>query len=198
MLRLEGGSVRIPGSGGSAPIVLQAYAMSGAGWLPGLVRGGALPGETCVGGDVKRPLSRTCVRKYRWYGHLTRVPRSRSVELSLLTSGSCSRQRGRVPYRSSRPATQRQRAEIGDRIRSLRRSRQLSQEALGHLVGVGRESIMAIEGGRTGITLDAVLDIAYVLGVDVTWLFSDDWTQSEGSTAAPGVPLGHRGNTADD
>ncbi len=57
---------------------------------------------------------------------------------------------------------------------------------------------MAIEGGRTGITLDAVLDIAYVLGVDVTWLFSDDWTQSEGSTAAPGVPLGHRGNTADD
>ncbi len=47
---------------------------------------------------------------------------------------------------------------------------------------------MAIEGGRTGITLDAVLDIAYLLGVDVTWLFSDNWTLPEDADHAPGAP----------
>ena len=85
-------------------------------------------------------------------------------------------QRGEVPYRSARASTGRARAAIGDRVRSLRLARKLSQEALGHLVGVGRESIMAIEGGRTGITVDAIIDIAGALKVPVTWLFSDDWS----------------------
>ena len=39
---------------------------------------------------------------------------------------------------------------------------------------------MAIEGGLTGITLDAVLDIADALKVPVVWLFSDDWTVPAG------------------
>jgi transcriptional regulator with XRE-family HTH domain len=73
--------------------------------------------------------------------------------------------------------TIRRRAEVGDRVRSLRKWRKLSQEALGHLVGVGRESIMAIESGRSGVTLDVILDVAEVLRVPATWLLSDDWTR---------------------
>jgi DNA-binding XRE family transcriptional regulator len=81
-----------------------------------------------------------------------------------------------VPYRSSRPATIRRRAEVGDRIRSLRRRLKLSQEALGLTVGVDKRSIISIESGRAGITIDLAIDIADALHVPVTWLFSDDWT----------------------
>jgi transcriptional regulator with XRE-family HTH domain len=81
----------------------------------------------------------------------------------------------RVPYRSSRPATIRRREQIGDRIRSLRRGRNLTQRALGEIVGIDERSIGGIENGRTSITIDAALDIADALRVPVVWLFSDDW-----------------------
>lgn len=101
-------------------------------------------------------------------------------------------QRRHVPHRSTRHVTIRRRAEVGDRIRSLRESQTLSQEDLGLAAGVGRRSIINIEGGRSGITLDAVLDIAYALDVPPAWLFSDDRPLPEGGAGGgnphPGTP----------
>lgn len=51
---------------------------------------------------------------------------------------------------------------------------------------------MAIEGGRTGITLDAILDIADALKVPPAWLFSDDWTLPAGwLDGEPSAPPPH-------
>ncbi len=111
-------------------------------------------------------------------------------------------QRMSVPYRSTRPVTIRRRAEVGDRIRSLRRWRDLSQEDLGLTAGVGRRSIINIENGRQGITIDAALDIAYALDVPPAWLFSDDWTRpgsgGGGDGPSPNVPPDRQGRTTDE
>jgi transcriptional regulator with XRE-family HTH domain len=92
-----------------------------------------------------------------------------------------------VSYRSTRPLIVRRRAEVGDRLRSLRRWRKLSQQRLGEIMGeldngrtLDRRSISALENGHSGMTLDAILAIADVLKVPDTWLFSDDWTWPDG------------------
>ena len=81
-----------------------------------------------------------------------------------------------VPYRSARPATIRRTAEVGARILSLRLWRKLSQEDLALRAGMDRRSIMGMELGRTGTTVDAAFDIADALRVPIAWLFTDDWT----------------------
>ena len=83
-----------------------------------------------------------------------------------------------MPYKSTRPTTIRRRAEVGDRLRSLRRSQGLSQQRLGQLCsdeGLDRRSISALENGYGTVTLDAILDLADALRVPVTWLLTDDW-----------------------
>lgn len=81
-----------------------------------------------------------------------------------------------VPYRSARPATIRRTAEVGARILSLRLWRKLSQEDLALTAGMDRRTIMGMELGRTGTTVDAAFDIADALRVPIAWLFTDDWT----------------------
>jgi transcriptional regulator with XRE-family HTH domain len=79
-----------------------------------------------------------------------------------------------VPYRSAREATIRRRAQIGERLRAIRKDQRLSQRTLGDQVGIDPRSISAIENGRSGITLDALIDIADALGVPLTQLLADD------------------------
>lgn len=80
----------------------------------------------------------------------------------------------RVPYRSDRPATIRRRAQIGERLRAARKTRKVSQRTLGDQVGIDHRSISAIENGRSGITLDALIDLADALGVPLAELLADD------------------------
>lgn len=95
----------------------------------------------------------------------------------------------RVPYRSDRPATIRRREQVGDRLRSLRRAKGLSQRSLADLVGIDVRTIGALENGVKGPTLDALFDLADALGVPVTWLFVDDWTTEPGGGSGGGAPL---------
>ena len=95
-----------------------------------------------------------------------------------------------MPYVSDRPTTIRRRAEVGDRLRSLRRSQGLSQQRLGQLCsdkGLDRRSISALENGYGTVTLDAVLDLAAALRVPVTWLLTDDWSHTDEGGAGGGA-----------
>lgn len=94
----------------------------------------------------------------------------------------------RVPYRSDRPATIRRREQVGDRLRSLRRAKGISQRSLADQVGIDARSIGALENGTKAVTLDALFDIADALSVPVTWLFVDDWTTPAGGGSGGGEP----------
>lgn len=94
-----------------------------------------------------------------------------------------------VPHRSSRPTTIRTREQIGDRIRSIRRSKKISQEVLGQLVGVERNVISRIELGRQAMTVDTAIEIAEHLQVPLAWLFTDDWSHSGRGGAGGGEPV---------
>jgi len=64
------------------------------------------------------------------------------------------------------------RQQVGIRIRELRVSQGLSQEALGLEAGLGRNMIIGIEWGRRSIAYERLWDIADVLGVDLADLFT--------------------------
>lgn len=90
---------------------------------------------------------------------------------------------------SDDPRLIRQRYEIGDRFRSLRRWRNLTQEGLGHSIGADRTTIVRIEAGRDSFLVDQALKAAIVLAIPVAWFFTDDWTwpdwHSEGDGETP-------------
>lgn len=79
-----------------------------------------------------------------------------------------------VPYRSTREATIRRRAQIGERLRVIRKNQRRSQRSLGDQVGIDPRSISAIENGRSGITLDALIDLADALQAPLHELLADD------------------------
>ncbi|MGC4946154.1 helix-turn-helix transcriptional regulator [Streptomyces sp. DT224] len=56
---------------------------------------------------------------------------------------------------------------IGTRIRDARRQRRLSQERLGELAGVDRQTINRIELGHVNTGIDTLVRIAAVVGVNV-------------------------------
>ncbi|MFH8380621.1 helix-turn-helix transcriptional regulator [Kitasatospora sp. NPDC018058] len=79
-----------------------------------------------------------------------------------------------MPTPPQRPPDTRQlqeRREVGDRIRFLRRQRGVSQERLGEMVGRDRQSISNWENGRTPPSLDDLVAIARVFGVETWRLF---------------------------
>lgn len=82
---------------------------------------------------------------------------------------------GQVSFRSKRPPIIRRREQVGDRIRSLRRWRRLSQQRLGEAFEADRRTVAGIENGRIATSVDVALEIADALKVPATWLFSDDW-----------------------
>lgn len=67
---------------------------------------------------------------------------------------------------------QERRNQVGSRIREIRRSRHLTQEALGLEAGLDPVTIYRIEWGRVSISYERLWDIAEVLEVGVAELFA--------------------------
>ena len=66
------------------------------------------------------------------------------------------------------------RAIFGARVRQLRESTELSQEAFAIQSGIARSYMSRLERGRANPSLDAIYALASELGVDVIDLFKQD------------------------
>lgn len=66
---------------------------------------------------------------------------------------------------------QERRKQVGSRIREIRLSRDLTQEALGLEAGMDRRTIIRIEWGEISISYERLWEIADVLNVGVAELF---------------------------
>lgn len=64
-----------------------------------------------------------------------------------------------------------------NRVRQLREERGLTQQELGELVGVSRQSIAAIEKGKFDPTVWLAYDLSRVFGITIEELF--DFERSE-------------------
>ena len=64
-----------------------------------------------------------------------------------------------------------------NRVRELREQRGLTQQELGRLVGVSRQSVAAIEKGKFDPTVWLAHDLAQVFGLSIEELF--DFERSE-------------------
>lgn len=72
---------------------------------------------------------------------------------------------------------------LGEKVRRLRKSRNLSLQALGQLAGLSTPLISQIERGSSSPSMRSLRQLAHGLGVSVQTLFSDD-TPEEG---CPGI-----------
>lgn len=66
------------------------------------------------------------------------------------------------------------RREVGDRIRRLRRARELTQEQLAELLAVDSKTISRVENGHHAITIDFAARLARALRVESWRLFRDE------------------------
>jgi DNA-binding XRE family transcriptional regulator len=66
---------------------------------------------------------------------------------------------------------QKRRKQVGARIREIRLSRDLTQEALGLEAGMDRRTVLRIEWGEISISYERLWEIADVLRVDIAELF---------------------------
>jgi transcriptional regulator with XRE-family HTH domain len=73
-----------------------------------------------------------------------------------------------------RAGTDTGRRVFGERIRSLRQNRGLSQERLAELAGVHRTYLSSLERGERNVSLDNIYAIADALGVSPAELFESD------------------------
>ena len=62
--------------------------------------------------------------------------------------------------------------ELNERIAAVRKAAGLTQEQLGELVGVSRQAVSKWESGETQPTTDKLPQLAMLLGVDVSALFT--------------------------
>ena len=67
-----------------------------------------------------------------------------------------------------------QRRELGQRLRELRRERDLTQEQLAERAGVDSKTISRAENGHFNIGVDLIGALARALGVPTWRLFRDD------------------------
>jgi transcriptional regulator with XRE-family HTH domain len=75
---------------------------------------------------------------------------------------------------------------MGDRIRTLREARRLTQEQLGKLVGVSKSAVSQWEDGSTkNIKLVAFLALLEALGTDYEWLV---YGAGRGASVGPKPP----------
>jgi DNA-binding XRE family transcriptional regulator len=88
------------------------------------------------------------------------------------------------------PEILRERAQFGDRIRSLREDRKITQDRLSERSGVDRKTIVRIENATYPTDVDIVHRIARGLGVPASWLFSDSWRALHGPAAGGGAGSG--------
>jgi transcriptional regulator with XRE-family HTH domain len=77
---------------------------------------------------------------------------------------------------------------VGERVRSLRTERGLSQRALAQAAGVHYKSVGKVEAGRSGVQLDTLWRVADGLGVYLADLLGEP-TDSR----LPGPPSGPAG-----
>ncbi|MEU1284886.1 helix-turn-helix transcriptional regulator [Kitasatospora sp. NPDC005856] len=75
------------------------------------------------------------------------------------------------PQRQPDARQLRERREVGDRIRFLRRQQGVSQEKLGELIGRDRQTIRHYEHGLTPASLDDLVAMARAFGVETWRLF---------------------------
>ncbi len=57
--------------------------------------------------------------------------------------------------------------QLGDLIKSSRKSKKLTQQQLADLVGVGRRFIVECEAGKPRLEFAKVLQVASVAGIDI-------------------------------
>jgi len=62
---------------------------------------------------------------------------------------------------------------VGERIRTIRLEKGLTQEALALEAGISRNVLIEVEHGRIGLLYERLFDIATVLGVEVSNLIDD-------------------------
>ena len=74
--------------------------------------------------------------------------------------------------KESDPDVLRERARIGDRVRSLREMRGWTQDHLGELSGLDRKTINRIEQARYPSVVDRFIRVANGLGVPLAWIFA--------------------------
>lgn len=87
----------------------------------------------------------------------------------------CPPQRGRVSTRDLlEPWIQEHRWQIGERIRTLRTARGLTQEQLATEIGIDPKTISRAENGRYPISVDQIARIARALNVPTWRLFRDE------------------------
>jgi len=65
------------------------------------------------------------------------------------------------------------RRSVGERIRTIRLEKGLTQEALALEAGISRNVLIEAEHGRIGLLYERLFDIATVLGVEVSNLIDD-------------------------
>jgi transcriptional regulator with XRE-family HTH domain len=102
----------------------------------------------------------------------------------------------KAPYGSTRPETIERREQAAERIRDLRLHRDLTQQRLGERYGVDRRTIADLESGRVGITIDALYDVAYALGVPVIRLLADGRSHERESATGSGGEGGESSDSA--
>lgn len=64
--------------------------------------------------------------------------------------------------------------EICERIKMNRKRIGLTQEQLGHALGVQKSAIQKYEAGMTGMKLDTIIQLADVFGISVSSLLGED------------------------
>ena len=73
-----------------------------------------------------------------------------------------------------RPGSDTGRRVFGERIRSLRQNRGLSQERLAEVAGIHRTYLSSLERGERNVSLDNIYAIAAALGISPAELFESD------------------------
>lgn len=76
---------------------------------------------------------------------------------------------------------------LGENLRSLRRARGLSQEALADALGIHRTYVGGLERGERNVTLRTVERLAELLGVDAARLLAGD-DRPPGARSGPRAP----------
>lgn len=86
------------------------------------------------------------------------------------------------------PDVLRERARIGDRVRSLREMRGWTQDHLGELSGLDRKTINRIEQARHPSVVDRFIRVANGLGVPLASLFAHDSATTQRGVDTPADP----------
>jgi transcriptional regulator with XRE-family HTH domain len=77
---------------------------------------------------------------------------------------------------------------LGQRLRSVRLARNVSQESLARRAGVTRAAVIRIEHGQTATPrMGTIVALARALNVEPSWLLSTDADAPGGPLNAPGI-----------